>query len=587
MGRERQDAELRPHRPGRAGLPRRGLGAGRLWAGQGLRAAAGRLDPRCCINSLWWLHGLLAFGLIVAIPFTKAFHLISSPANMLLADAGAAGPAAGGGGVGRAHRARLHLAATAPGRRLHLVRQVPGGLPGPQHAAFRSRRATWSRPSTRNSCARRPRPTATRRASTSRVDPARGALGLLHVPGVRGSLPGVRPAAAADRRPAPASGRPGAGRRGAAGRPDELPALRQLLRPVAPQAARVGQAAGLQAQGRPQGRGRVSLVRRRLRLLRPAGPGSHADDRPGLPARRASTWGCCARRSRTRATTCGGSARKACSAMLREKNSKELAGAKFRKLFTTDPHTYNTLKNEYQATDRGETTRRRWPASRCSTTRNCSTSCSRQGTLQLARTLELHRHLSRPVLPGPVQRRVRRAAAGAAALGVKLVEMPRHAANSFCCGAGGGRIWMKDTPGHRRAARRKPRQGSARAARRAVPGRRLPQGPGHVPGRGEDGRRGRPAPRGRPGRTGVRSLGSAGGSRGPSGRTSMIARDQNRCGSESTSATAAATSPAWSTWRRWRSSPRACPAWPSPGTTSTCAPIPARNWSNATSSSST
>jgi Fe-S oxidoreductase len=25
--------------------------------------------------------------------------------------------------------------------------------------------------------------------------------------------------------------------------------------------------------------------------------------------------------------------------------------------------------------------------------------------------------------------------------------MPRHGRNSFCCGAGGGRIWMKDAPG--------------------------------------------------------------------------------------------------------------------------------------------
>jgi ferredoxin len=32
---------------------------------------------------LWWAHAFLAFGLIVSIPFTKAFHLISSPANML------------------------------------------------------------------------------------------------------------------------------------------------------------------------------------------------------------------------------------------------------------------------------------------------------------------------------------------------------------------------------------------------------------------------------------------------------------------------------------------------------------------------
>ena len=33
------------------------------------------------------------------------------------------------------------------------------------------------------------------------------------------------------------------------------------------------------------------------------------------------------------------------------------------------------------------------------------------------------------------------------ALGVKLVEMPRNRSKSYCCGAGGGRIWMEDVPG--------------------------------------------------------------------------------------------------------------------------------------------
>jgi Fe-S oxidoreductase len=31
-----------------------------------------------------------------------------------------------------------------------------------------------------------------------------------------------------------------------------------------------------------------------------------------------------------------------------------------------------------------------------------------------------------------------------AATGCKLVEMPRHADRAYCCGAGGGRIWMEE-----------------------------------------------------------------------------------------------------------------------------------------------
>jgi len=31
-----------------------------------------------------------------------------------------------------------------------------------------------------------------------------------------------------------------------------------------------------------------------------------------------------------------------------------------------------------------------------------------------------------------------------AATGCKLIEMPRHADRAYCCGAGGGRIWMEE-----------------------------------------------------------------------------------------------------------------------------------------------
>jgi Fe-S oxidoreductase len=32
-------------------------------------------------------------------------------------------------------------------------------------------------------------------------------------------------------------------------------------------------------------------------------------------------------------------------------------------------------------------------------------------------------------------------------LGLDLVEMPRNRSAAYCCGAGGGRIWMEDAPG--------------------------------------------------------------------------------------------------------------------------------------------
>jgi Fe-S oxidoreductase/nitrate reductase gamma subunit len=134
---------------------------------------------------------------------------------------------------------------------------------------------------------------------------------------------------------------------------------------------------------------------------------------------------------------------------LRDRNCKELGNAKARTLLTTDPHTYNTLKNEYS------------PAEPSPPAEDASTPAARKvihytelldelirtGRLQPIRSLNLTVTYHDPCYLGrfngvyDAPRRVLQA------LGVQLVELPRNRSNSFCCGAGGGRIWMKDTPG--------------------------------------------------------------------------------------------------------------------------------------------
>jgi len=131
--------------------------------------------------------------------------------------------------------------------------------------------------------------------------------------------------------------------------------------------------------------------------------------------------------------------------MLCEKNWKGMNGARFHKLLTSDPHTYNTLKNEYR-TNGG-------PDDAAAATdkpvlhyTELLDDLIRQGVLQLHRKPAYAVTYHDPCYLGRFNgvyeppRRVLRA------LGVRLIEMPRHGPNSFCCGAGGGRIWMKDTP---------------------------------------------------------------------------------------------------------------------------------------------
>ena len=122
-----------------------------------------------------------------------------------------------------------------------------------------------------------------------------------------------------------------------------------------------------------------------------------------------------------------------------EHNQAAMAAAQpFTRIVTTDPHSYNTIRNEYP--DFAETA----PITHYT---SALAAMLEDGRLKVTAPLKKRVTLHDPCHLGRLNGNYDEPRRVLELIGCELIEMPRNRDNSFCCGAGGGRIWMPDPPG--------------------------------------------------------------------------------------------------------------------------------------------
>ena len=140
--------------------------------------------------------------------------------------------------------------------------------------------------------------------------------------------------------------------------------------------------------------------------------------------------------------------------LLRQKNTATLQQARFHNLFTTDPHVYNTFRNEYPELNHGRRLLSHYT--------ELLASLFERGQLPVARKLPYRVTYHDPCYLGRYNGVYDPPRAVLRAVGVELVEMPRSRRHSFCCGGGGGRVWMEEMgKAHSRPAENRVREAAS------------------------------------------------------------------------------------------------------------------------------
>lgn len=127
--------------------------------------------------------------------------------------------------------------------------------------------------------------------------------------------------------------------------------------------------------------------------------------------------------------------------MLAEHNISTLQQCEFNRIVTSDPHSLNTLRNEYPALGGS------WEVIHHMT---LIRELIESGRLDVADRLDYKVTFHDPCHMGRFNGEFDNPRKIIELLGCELREMPRNRENSFCCGAGGGQIWIPDEPGVQR-----------------------------------------------------------------------------------------------------------------------------------------